>query len=146
MKTKCVVAAVAVAFAMLSATAKGSKHYSNSAGGYSGWAGAEYRGTTETYDLSYYDTGDLIYDVVEGDVKKSFEEQGYVITKPLSKMSKEEEFLIWKALGEYDIEDGKVYGGIVQRKNSDESLGLDVENCDNGRSVRDYGGIYFKDK
>lgn len=72
MKTKCVVAAVALAFAMLSATAKAPKHYSNSAGGYSGWAGAEYRGATETYDLSYYDTGDFIYDVVEGDVKKKF--------------------------------------------------------------------------
>lgn len=146
MKKKLIVSAFALMLAIVSATAKDAKHYSDSANGYDGFAGADYLGTTDTYDLSYYDTGDFIYDVVEGDIKKNFEKQGYVITRPLTKLSKEEVFLIWKAVCEYDVHDGDVYGVFVQCENIGEYLSLDVEICDNGTNFRDYGGFYYKEK
>ena len=103
MKKKLIMSAVALMLSMVTAMAKDAKYYSDSANGYGGIARAEYLGTAKTYDLSYYDSGDFIYDIVEGDIKKSFEKQGFVITRPLSKLSKEEVFLIWEAVCEYDI-------------------------------------------
>lgn len=146
MKKKLIMSAVVLMLSMVTAMAKDAKYYSDSANGYGGIARAEYLGTAETYDLSYYDSGDFIYDIVEGDIKKSFEKQGFVITRQLSKLSKEEVFLIWEAVCEYDVRDGEVYGIFLQCDNSGEYLSLDVEICDTGRSFRYYGGYYFKDK
>ena len=147
MKIRKIISALALAiFAALPAMTRDAQHYSDSANGYGGVAGADFLGTTETYDLGYYDSADFVYDVVEGDIKKYMDEQGCVITKPLTKLSKEELFLAWKALNEYDIKDGEVYSVFMQCDNSSEYLSFVAEICDNARSFRDYGGFYFKEK
>lgn len=145
MKKKLIVSAFALMFAMVSMESE-VKHYSDKAKGYGGWAGAKYLGTTRTVDLGYYDTGDFVYDILYGEIKEGYEKDGFVITEPATKISKEENFLAWSSLGEYDIEDGEVYEVCLQCENSERYLNFVAEICEKGTSFIQYGGFYFKEK
>lgn len=145
MNKKLIMAAAVLLFTMLSMVGE-VKHYSDKAKGYSGWAGIRYLGTTRTVDLDYYDTGDFVYDILYGETKEGYEKDGFFITEPATKISKEESFLAWSALGEYDIEDGEVYEVCLQCENSERYLNFVAEICEKGSSFIQYGGFYFKDK
>lgn len=102
------------------------KHYSDLLNGYSGVAGANYYMTNESNQI-------LIY---WGPPK------GFIYTRPLEKLSKEERFLIWKALNEYSLKDREAYYVIVKCDNSKEFLHLLVEIYSNGKGFSDYGAYY----
>ena len=103
------------------------KHYSDLLNGYSGVAGANYYMTNESNQI-------LIY---WGPPK------GFIYTRPLEKLSKEERFLIWKALNEYSLKDREVYYVTVKCDNSKEFLNLLVQICSNGKNFYDYDGACY---
>lgn len=142
MKKKLFISTVVLLLAMLPMMSQQSKYYSESANGYGGFAMAQYLGTTKTCDLSYYDSEDFIYDMAEF----LEEEKDCVMTRQLSNLSKEEVFLIWKALGEYNVRDKEVYSVRVLCGKSIEALDLVVEIRDKGKNFRYYGGYYYKVK
>lgn len=110
------------------------KYYSDLLNGYSGVAGANCFGTTEALDPSFLDSKEYF--------PKRVEQAGFIITRHLEKLSKAENFLIWKALDEYNLEDGELYNITVKCDNSKEFLSLYAEICDNGKGFYRYGGLY----
>lgn len=110
------------------------KYYSDLLNGYSGVAGANCFGTTETLNPSFLDSTKYF--------PKRVEQAGFIVTRSLGKLSKAEKFLIWKALDEYNLEDGEVYNITIKCDNSKEFLNLYAEICSNGESFYDYGGLY----
>lgn len=110
------------------------KYYSDLSNGYSGEAGAKYFGTTKTLDPSFLDSKEYF--------PKRVEQAGFIVTRHLEKLSKAENFLIWKALDEYNVEDGELYNVTVKCANSEEFLSLYAEICDNGKGFYRYGGLY----
>ncbi len=99
------------------------KYYSDLLNGYSGVAGA-----------NYFTTGGI---PIYGGPPK-----GFIETRPLKKLSKEEEFLIRKALEEYSLKDGEVYNVTVKCDNSKEFLNLQVEIYSNGKNFLRHAGCY----
>lgn len=110
------------------------KHYSDWATGYSGDVAIEFKGTTRSVDPK------KIVGEAESNQKKS---RLFPITRYCEKLSKEESFLIWKALGEYDIKDDEVYSVIVAPDDSDSILNVVVVTADNCKNFRMCGGFYF---
>ncbi|MBD5426054.1 MAG: hypothetical protein HDR38_00630 [Treponema sp.] len=102
------------------------KYYSDLLNGYSGVAGANYYMTNESNQI-----------LIPGELPK-----GFIFTRPLEKLSKEERFLIWKALNEYSLKGREVYYVTVKCDNSKEFLNLLVEIYSNGKGFSDYGGCY----
>lgn len=140
MRKKLIVVMVSLLMAVLPVTAE-RKHYSDRANGYGGYASATYKGTANMTVLDYYDSEAYFFFQ-----KTMLGAMNLVLTRRLKKASNAENFLIWKALDEYDIEDGEVYSVAVTCDNSSETLGLMVEIFNNGNSYRCYGGYYAKKK
>ncbi|MBD5446372.1 MAG: hypothetical protein HDR32_01160 [Treponema sp.] len=100
------------------------KYYSDLLNGYSGVAGANYYTRTESIPIYWGPP------------------TGFIETRPLEKLSKEEGFLIWKALNEYNLKDGEVYHVTVKCDNSEEFLILYAEIYSNGKNFFQHDGCY----
>ena len=64
------------------------------------------------------------------------------ITRRLQKMSKQENYLLWQALKEYDYQEGEVYVVAITPQGAIEILNLLVVIINNGDSLNWYGGFY----
>lgn len=113
------------------------KFYSNYYLGYSGYAYCSWRGTTAT------DTVQSIFDSVYDACTRV----GWYIDRKCHKMSKEEIWLMWQALGEYDLKTGEIYSFSIRTNQTMAEgtyLHLVIVVKDNGQSVDIYEGNYWK--
>ena len=83
------------------------KYYSDSKNGYSGYAAADYVGTTKKIDPSTYLNAWL----------NNLYRNGYIKTGDCNKMSNQENFLLWKALNEYDYRSNEIYAVRILQGN-----------------------------
>ena len=85
------------------------KWYSDFSTGYCGYAGASYKGTTSTVN-----PGQLATTIEQG-----YRSMGvfHFINHP-QKLSKQQNFLLWEALREYDIVNNGVYVVMIAEKNN----------------------------
>lgn len=117
-------------FTLASITAAEMKYYSDSQNGYSGYAVADYVGTTKTVNPSVY------LNLWENDLYQ----RGYIKSGYCNKLSNQESFLLWKALGEYDYRGNEVYAVRIIQGNS--MLIFTVAIKKRG-SCTTYGGSYL---
>lgn len=110
MKKKLVVAAVVAILVAMDASAQGLKRYNDWANGYSGDSEATYysQGFSQSLALQSRQNG-IKY--------------GAVITE-YSKLSKEDNFLLWSALNEYDLRDGECYVVTLYSDNTNRTSSL----------------------
>ena len=105
--------------------------------GYFGYARADYLGTTRDFDP-----------VQTAERSEQFIRRlGHKITGYCQKLSKEEHFLLWKALEEYDYSDNEVYSVSISKDSPSTAAGFKLELIavikDKGQSVEWYGGFYY---
>ena len=110
------------------------KNYSDWINGYSGTSGAEYMGTTTEIDLEKL--------IMNG--RQSFKQKAQYIGD-CKKLTKEENFLLWSALNEFDYKDNEIYAvGIFWDHNTESAfLGLIAVITENGKSFNWYSVGYF---
>lgn len=111
-----------------------SKHYDDWGNDYHGKAVASYCGTTENFDL----------DLVLKEVSSKIESIGFVFVSDIKKLSKEEEFLIWKSLNEYSLNDNEIYSILWNKDNSNLAGIIYVIITNNGRNFSWYDCGYWK--
>lgn len=107
-----------------------SKFYSDFENGWCGYSRADYIGTTRNVNPSQFAAE------AERRVKSFFR-----ITRYCEKLSRQENFLLWSALGEYDYKDNEVYSVVIEQDK--ETLNLIVVINDNGNNCSWYGGAYW---
>ena len=118
----------------LKLSAANMKPYIDWDNGYSGYANADYVGTTRTINPSQF--------AEEGERRiRAF---GATITRYCQKLSKSENFLLWSALNEYNYSDNEIYSVTIQQ--GMQILQLIVVIRENGNSVDWYGGWYIADR
>lgn len=100
-------------------SARGPKFYQDYQNGYAGTALADFLG----YGKDAYSKFDSYMDYSR--------REGLLRLYPLEKLTNEESFLIWSALGEFDVRDGEVYGVSFTRTMSEGGIGV-VTIKDNG--------------
>lgn len=88
------------------------RYYSDQSTGYEGNAAADYVGNTVT-KRGMFSTFDELVDYVKTDSISMFDTEELFKVRYIEKLSKEESFLIWSALNEYDYEDGDLYAVTV---------------------------------
>ena len=71
-------------------------------------------------------------------------EQTGMILEKKTKLTKEENFLIWSALNEYELLDGEVYFVVISTPPYTEALSFLVMITDNGNGYTWYGGWQIK--
>lgn len=71
------------------------------------------------------------------------EQTGMILGKK-TKLTKEENFLIWSALNEYELLDGEIYLVVISTPPYTEALSFLVMITDNGNSYTWYGGWRVK--
>ncbi len=126
MKKKMILCVVLL-FSLVSVlNAVGPKYYYDYKNGYEGHSLANYVGTTKKFDISILNKGNIDYMLSCG----SFVE-------PLSKLTKEENFLLWSALREFDIRDNEVYSVYIHSSSlrASTAVMLYVVIKENGNSV-----------
>lgn len=104
------------------------KRYSDWEKGFSGYAGAEYVGTTKTIDPKTYSL-QCGYRILNS---------GMTILRYCDKLSKQEIFLLWAALDQYDFSNGEIYTVYILQNN--EILQLIVVIKEDGKSVNKING------
>ncbi|EMB24376.1 hypothetical protein E4N83_10935 [Treponema denticola] len=110
------------------------KFYSFKDRGYSGYAIASY--------MAYMPPLDVVEKLAERN-EEYYKEQNAFIRYNRGKLSKQESFLLWSALNEYDYEEGEMY--VVVIKQEDEYLHLFVIIMDEvNYGCHFWGGIYTK--
>ena len=107
--------------------------YSDYSKGYSGYAGADYIGTTKNINPSKFAN--------EGEQR--LRNIGVTISRYCEKLSKAESFLMWSALEQYDYYQNEIYSVTIQQ--GKQILQLIVVIKDDGNSVDWYGGWYVWD-
>lgn len=98
--------------------------YYNSENGWVGYAGAIYYGPDKNN----------AFDTMAAAMTKAFEGKGLI-----TKLSKMEQWLCWKALGEYDIADNEIYSIMIQTQYLESFILVRIKN--NRRSF-DWVGNY----
>lgn len=109
--------------------------YSDRSNGYSGHAGAHYIGTTKDVNLAEHWAG------LERHMGKRF-----TFLRAIQKLSKEENFLLWSALNEYELSSNEVYQVAITWENKSTTLALLVVITDKGRSCTLYDASLWEDK
>ncbi len=123
---------IVVFFALSSIAASDLKFYSDRQCGYSGYAMAEYIGTLD------YIGPHACAGIQESNMYKS----GCIKVGHCSKVSKQENFLLWEALDEYHYRANEVYTVLILQDNQLLSLTA-VINKDR-KSCALYGGSYWR--
>lgn len=111
-----------------------SKHYDDWANDYHGKAVASYCGTTESFNL----------DSALKEISPGIESIGFVFVSDIKKLSKEEEFLIWKSLNEYSLNDNEIYSILWNKDNSNLAGIIYVIITNNGRNFSWYDCGYWE--
>lgn len=108
MKKKLICLAVTMLLVVAICSGTEFKYYSDWQG-HSGYAVAEY---CTTHDSSVFNKPNFLDDRFReslDDFEEGIKTLGYVKSRDIKKLSKEESFLIWSALNEYELLDGEVY-------------------------------------
>lgn len=106
------------------------KFYYDYDSGYEGKARAFYVGTTQTINPSQ-------------SAKRLESVPNLIVTKYCEKLSKEETFLLWSALKEYDYKDNEVYLVNIYTGSYFGVLSLVAVIENNMKGLRWYGGVYL---
>lgn len=146
MKKKTILCMVLLCCTMLPVMAAEEKIYRDYINGYSGYAIAEFL-PSKNGMIIHQSNGEFL-SISEVCDLLATELAGMILGKK-TKLTKEENFLIWSALNEYELLDGEVYMvGIT----TDPSIGYDAEFLlflvtitDNGRGYTWYGGLRCKE-
>lgn len=104
------------------------KFYSNFANGYSGGAIVKYCGTTAERSLREWHQ-----------LRMSSFKDAQILEEGPKKLTNEENWLIWQALGEYNYRDGEVYA-IAGSTDGGTLLIVTVSIADNGNSINWHAG------
>ena len=108
------------------------KFYSFKDEGYSGYAIASY--------MAYMPAFDVVEKLAESN-EEYYKKHNAFIRYNMGKLSKQESFLLWSALNEYNYKDGEMYAVVIKQKN--EYLHLFVIIMDEvNYGCHFWGGIY----
>ena len=116
---------------LISISATDIRFHSDSGNGWYGYSGADYVGTTKTVNPSQF------AEEAENRAARYFR-----IVRYCEKLSRQENFLLWSALNQYNYSNNEVYSVIIQQ--GYECLNLIVVIKDNGNSCDWYGGAYWR--
>lgn len=109
------------------------KRYTDWNNGYTGYAGADYIGTTKTINPKTFSM----------EAEQRIRNLGVYITRYCQKLSNQERYLLWSALGMYNYTDNEIYSVTIQQ--GKEILQLVVVITNGGSSCNWYGGWYVWD-
>ena len=126
---------------MLPVMAAEGKIYRDYINGYSGYAIAEFL-PSKNGMLIHQSNGEFL-SISEACDLLATELAGMILGKK-TKLTKEENFLIWSALNEYELLDGEVYIVDIRTPPYTEVLGVLVMITDNGNGYTWYGGWRVK--
>ena len=142
MKKK-LVCIVVLCCTMLPVMAAEGKIYRDYINGYSGYAIAEFF-PSKNGMLIHQSNGEFL-SISEACDLVATELAGMILGKK-TKLTKEENFLIWSALNEYELLDGEVYTVEISTPPYTEVLGVLVMITDNGNGYTWYGGWRLKNE
>ena len=140
MKKKTILCMVLLCCTILPVMARGPKFYYDYSRGYKGGGVALFENKT----ASIYDET-LLREVFDNYERKMQEEFGWVRGRDDIKITKEDSFLLWSALNEYDLSTGEIYAVFVTPINN---LGrylifFSVMITDNGNNCKYFASEWF---
>ena len=139
MKKKTIICMLVLCCTMLPVMARGPKFYYDYSRGYKGGGVALFENKT----ASIYDET-LLREVFDNYERKMQEEFGWVRGRDDIKITKEDSFLLWSALNEYELLDGELYFVVISTPPYTEVLSFLVMITDNGNGYTWYGGWQIK--
>ena len=138
---------LAVVMPLVVAVCSGQMKYYSDWQGHSGYAVAEY---CTTHDPSVFNKQSFLDDRFReslDDLAEGVKSLGYAKSGDIKKLSKQENFLIWSALNEYELLDGEVYKVVTYSSDSTDPYRQAFFVCimNNGKSFK-WGGIEIRVK
>lgn len=140
MKKKTIICMLVLCCTLLPVMAGGPKFYYDYSRGYKGEAFALFENKT----ASIYDET-LLREVFDNYERKMQEEFGWVRGRDDIKITKEDSFLLWSALNEYDLSAGEIYAVFVSPRNNlvGHLIFFSVMITDNGNNCKYFASEWF---
>ncbi|MBO5729591.1 MAG: hypothetical protein J6R67_00140 [Treponema sp.] len=140
MKKKTIIYMLVLCCTMLPVMAGGPKFYYDYSRGYKGEAYAFFKNKT----ASIYDET-LLREIFDNYERKMQELYGWVRVRGDIKITKEDSFLLWSALNEYDLSTGEIYVVYVYPENKlvESLIFLSVMITDNGNNCKYFASEWF---